>query len=747
MSVELIFIELLLGAMLLGFLGSYKKRIIDRAILLATVPLSFIISIVACERISGKIGQWLSGTLVSPDMPEAISSLIGALIVSLSGPFAATLLFIVLLLVLRIGVGLILFIVHTVIGTRRREKRARREGKKKKPLYNKIATAVMGVVSGYLVCMLSFMPFAYLSDLTEPMITTAKSDEYNGTYVNDLALQLDTLGMPFSDGSVLSGVATATGMRAIYNASIRGLTDTTVTLSDGKAVEFNSLELVNSVSTETVRALALAERACKAEATFETLSPAAGILRELSSSELLMTLTADVLTKLEPQELPDDADFGDKIMNLISTEYTTGDARIVKNEVAALSALIELLSADMKDVALSSAELMPELLAYLENPESSEKMVNTISDATIYDKGFPLFMEFGLELICDQMNLSESKEEDYSRYLADMQAAFNDKTIKTYQKDRAEAFIKYCAETGQNPTTYAIEDRDDMTDTDRAYVAYLSFFARMEFIRSIFSDYSVAEHEHLYYSYLIDGESYYYFGSGELEGTELYRRWVKDNGMLTEYVTALGLSEILGIDAFTHDAASVAAALLTHEINEIDTYNTSFITVYDIMNMATDAKSALGASPEHEEAARILDSLICIDGYNAAPAYKKDILAALHKDKALDDKKVAENISTVAVLYGDLTEHSDVASFDTVMTNFVKVGAMLDSFAEMETTADIPNKMLDVLVRDKAYGVYFRMDPVLGMIEKARSGEISYEELFGEVAALYSLMNTAPAEN
>lgn len=747
MSVELILIELLVGAMLLGFLGSYKKRIVDRAILLATVPLAFVISVVACELVSGLIGEWLSSTLVSPDMPEAVSSLIGSLIVSLSSPFASTLLFIALLLVFRIGVGLILFIVHTVIGTRRREKRARREGKKKKPLYNKIATAAMGVISGFLVCMFSFMPFAYLCDLTEPMIATAKSEEYEGTYVNELALQLDTLGLPFSDGSVLSGVATATGMRAVYTLAISGLTDTTVTLSEGRTVEFNSLELVNSVSTETVKALALVERACKTEATFGSLSPAAGVLRELSKSELLMTLTADVLTKLEPEELPEDAEFGEKMMNLVSTEYTTGDVTVVKNEVAALAALLELLSEDMKDVPLDSSDLMPELLAYLEDPESSEKMVNTVADATIYDKGFPLFMELGLELICDQMNLSESKEEDYERYLADMQAAFNDKTIKTYQKERAETFIKYCAETGQNPTTYAIEDKDNMTHTDRAYVAYLSFFARMEFIRSIFSDYSVAEHEHLYYSYAMEGETYYYFGSKEFEGTELYRRWVKDNGMLSAIVKELGLSEILGTDALEPDAASVAAALLTHEINEIDTYNSTTISAYDIMVMATNAKSALGTSDEHKEAARILDSLISIDGYHAAPAYKKDILAALHKDKELDDEKVAQNISTVAVLYGDLTEHSDVASFDTVMTNFVKVGAMLDSFAEMETTADIPGKMLDVLVRDKSYGVYFRMDPVAGMIEDTRSGKISYAELFGEVASLYSLMNSAAEKN
>lgn len=748
MSLELILIELLIGAMLLGFLGSYKKRILDRAVLLATVPLAFLISVLACKRVGGAIGALISERVLSSDMPEAISSAIGALIVSLSGPFASFVLFIVLLVAFRIVAGIALSIIHTVLGTKRRERRAKKKGKKKS-LLNKLATGAIGVVSGFLVCMLSFLPFAYINDLTEPIIATAASDELEGTYVNEVAVQLDALGMPFSDGSALSGIATATGIRGIYNVTIRGLTDTSVTLSDGKMLEFNSLDFINSISSEGVRFLALYEESCDSEATFKDFKPAGNVLRALSDSDLLMTLTADVLTKLEAQPLPEDADFGAEMMYFVSTEYTSGDAEVVKNEISALAALIDLFSDDLADVSIEENELMTSLLAYMEDEVSSRKMVDSIASSTLYNKGFPLFMEFGLELICDQMNLSENKEDDYRRYLADMQAAFNDKSIAVYDRDLVETFIKYCALTGTSPCEYSVSDPDNKTEIDRGYESYVSFFASMKHIETVFTDYSVSETEYLWSTYICaDGGRYYYFGE-DFAGTAIYDKWVPDIGNLNDIIAGMAggdaaLDELLGGAEIVADPVSVVASRLAHELNSFNAANPdAVITEQDIRQMAQSVISELGSESDLASAVRVLESLVSIDGYTAAPAYHEDIINALNRDAALENDKVAANISGIAALFNDFTRESDEASFDTVMSHFADVGAMIDRLGEMETTADIPEKMLDVMLRDKNYGKYFRLDPIKHKIDDARAGAITYEQLFTEVAAAYGELNSA----
>ncbi len=747
MSLELILIELLVGAMILGFLGSYKKRILDRAVLLATVPLAFLISVLACKRVSGAIGSLISESVLSADMPEAISSAVGALIVSLSGPFAAFVLFIVLLIAFRIVAGIALSVIHTVLGTKRRERRAKKKGKKKS-LLNKLATGAIGAVSGFLVCMLSFLPFAYVNDLTEPIIATATSEELEGTYVNEVAVQLDTLGMPFSDGSVLSGVATATGIRGIYNTTIKGLTDTSVTLSSGREVEFNSLELVNSISSEGVRLLALYEESCDSEATFKDFKPAGNVLRALSGSDLLMTLTADVLAKLEAQPLPEDADFGAEMMYFVSTEYTSGDAEVIRNEISALAALIELFADDLGDVSIEGNELMTSLLAYMEDESSSNKMVDTIASSTLYNEGFPLFMEFGLELICDQMNLSENKEDDYRRYLADMQAAFNDKSIAVYDRDLVETFIKYCAGTGTSPSEYSITDPANKTEIDRGYESYVSFFASMKHIETVFTDYSVSGTEYLWSTYVCsDGGRYYYFGE-DFAGTAIYDKWVSDIGNLDDIIAGLlgdaMIDELLGGQTVVPDPVSVAASRLAHELNSFDAANPgAVITEQDIRQMAESVIGELSGESDLASAVSVLESLIGIDGYTAAPAYHEDIIKALNRDAALENDKVAANISGIAALFNNFTKESDVASFDTVMSHFSEVGAMIDGLGAMEMTADIPGKMLDVMLRDKNYGKYFRLEPIKHKIDDARAGTITYEQLFTEVATAYGELNSA----
>ena len=104
----------------------------------------------------------------------------------------------------------------------------------------------------------------------------------------------------------------------------------------------------------------------------------------------------------------------------------------------------------------------------------------------------------------------------------------------------------------------------------------------------------------------------------------------------------------------------------------------------------------------------------------------------------LEKEVIAENISVISKLYQDFTHESDYASFNTIMRHFGDIGAMLDSFKNMDTTKNTSERMLDVIIRDKNYGRYFRMEPIKGMIDRVRTGEITYEQLFDAVGAKYS---------
>lgn len=721
MSLELIFIELLLGAMLLGFLGSYKKRILDRAILFATIPLAFVISLYACDFLGEIIGEFIAKEITTGEMQDAVVSLLGALAVALSSPFAQSIMFIMLLIGFRIVVGIALFVVHTVLGTKRREKKAKKAGKKK-PLYNKITTGALGVLSGYLICMLAFTPFAYINELTEPMLTTAKSKEFEGTYVSEVAYEFDKISMPFSDGSFTSGLATATGMSIVHRSSINTLTDTKITLSDGTVQEFNALEFVNSISQSGVKLISIYEKSCKDGAKLGDISDVGGVLVELSRSDLLMSLAADTLAKLKPQELPEDATFIDKMTNFVTSEYTSGDAEILRGEIGAVASLLDLLASDLGEVSLLEDTLLTELLAYMGEDGSAEKVIDAISSSRVYQGGFPLFLEFGLELVCEQMNLSEDKEHDYERFLADMQAVLNDKTVRTYNESKVDAFVKHCAETAT-----VVSD----AQMHEGYGSYVQFYARMERIKQVFTTYGVSDTEYLWYSYVTsEGETYYYFGD-DFAGSELAGRWIKDIPEFRTFVEG-----IIGV-SLTPDPVSIAASKITHKINESDIYgNTISKTV--ISDMAAECVQSLEAIEGTENARAVLASLVSIDGYNVPKAFREDIIASLDMEAELDKEAIAENISVISQLYQDFTHESDYASFNTIMHHFGDIGAMLDSFKNMDTTKNTSERMLDVIIHDKNYGRYFRMEPIKGMIDSVRTGDMSYEELFSAVGAKYN---------
>ena len=751
MSVELIFIELLLGAMLLGFLGSYKKRIIDRAILLGTVPLAFILSIVSCKVASARLIGLLMDAIEIEDMPEALVTVMGNLIFGLASPFAAGIVFIVLVFVFRIVVGFILTIVHMFLHTRRKEKQAKKEGRKK-PLSNKITTAVLGVVSGFLVCMFAFLPFAYINELTEPVLLEASKEEHEGTYMYEVAEEIEKLGLPFGKGSASRVIATATGMRLIHRGAIKSLTTTKVTLESGSEVEFNALELVNSISKGGVRLLAVYEKSTRSETTLADIKPAGEILRELTESELLMTLAADMLAKVEPEELPDDPDLGDELGYFVTTEYTTGNPEVIKNELRSLASLIELLATDMGNTSLEGDGFSEAFLTYMDSVDNTEKVIRTLSESTLYNTGLPMFMEFGLDLICDQMNLSDNKADDYERYLTDMQMAMADKSIGTYNRTSVDSLIEYSAAKSVSEMLGVPMIGYEPSDAEYAIwsVSYERFFERASTFSGIFSDYCVWDTEYPYYTYVTaNGDVYYFFGE-DFEGTDLYNKWLPMNDDFKDRINA-ALAEVAGEmfqDGIVPNPLFIAAASLAHEVNERTIGNPSeYFYPASYPGLVNSIINDLPAGSTDSET--ILMSLTGIDRYNAAPAYRDDIMNAFKKDVHLDERIVAENITHIASIYNDLTLESDEASLDTVMAHFADIGAMLDSFERMETTEGIPELMLAVIVRDRSYGKYFKMEPIKHQLDDVKNGTMSYEQLFKNVAELYTTLEAAktPAEN
>ncbi len=734
MIISFLLLELLLGAMLLGFIGAYKKRLFDRIILIATVPLAFIAAILVTKsamsnaEITILLEERVITLIDGSPSAEFLQSICGALV----GPVFAMLFFWIFLFLLRIITGIVLWIIHLCSGCRAREKEAKRAYKEakregrdakdedseksifkryKKPLWHKLTTGAVGAVSGFLIVMLSMLPVVYISNIAEPAVEKALAAENEGTYANEIAKTVDENFMVLSEKSAFGKIQKFTGMRAITNAAVNSLTKVDIKCEDGTAVEFNLSDVLSSLLESGVDAAVTYERVCASGATMSSLAPMSDIILSIAENDNIVNFCfiaydnakVFIFGEDSTKELP----------------YDIESAEALRQDLTAAAGLVEIAASDLGDISFESEDFLNDILAYLEDEESAKKLVNTIGATSVYKTNFPKLMEYALGMIADQLDLPENKADDYAMFIADMTEALNNKAFGTYDESQVEYFIKYAAENGLNVSTYTVANKDEPTALDVAYLNYIEFIDRKNGIEAVFTGKLLDSAKKLSYYVTASGEIYVY--SNTSSGWEIY-----SGGELNK--------------------SSYAALLLANEVNKLLIENpTEVIESGDVKDIAELAKNHIGSVELDTEnnTVLMLDAVLNISNYSPDGAmYRESIVAAINHNAVIDkahNDAFGTSLTIMAKLYGSLTEESSEASIDTIMDNFHLVGRVLDCLKAMETTSAVPDKMLDAIMQNKNYGQYFSSDAVQKVLENIKSGKSTYEELFTTVQGVWGL--------
>ncbi len=715
MRIEYILLEILLGAMLLGFIGAYKKRLFDRIVLFLTVPVAFAGAVFLAKSIVTDSSISKSSDLIGLDSIEGMSDTLKTLILTVgeaaAAPIVATVAFWILLPVLRIVIGIVLSVIHLITGAHRREKEAKRN-KVKKPLWNRLGTGLVGALSGFVIVMLSMLPLVYINNMIEPAVDTALAEENDGSYVSEVAhvLKNENL-MPLAQGTLLSKIRTVTGMSKVTDSALDILTDVDVTLEDGKTLRFNLTDLVAFFAKEGVGASVVYESSCKPTGTMKDLSAASPLLMRLAENDEFISIVTAVYGDIK-LALPD-----------LNIPYDISDGDALRSDITAAADLVKLISTDLASVSIDSEDLISALLEYIEDTESSKKLVNTVAASNIYKTNFPTLTEYALKMLCDGIDISKNKSDDYERFIASLAEVLNDRSIEIYDRDAVEVFIEYCALSGIKPSDYAIADINNKTNIDLAYISYVEFITRKNNIEEVFTDYRIDSDSKAQYFVSSDTTVYVF--------DEESGKWTVHNG-LTELCDG-----------------SYAAQLLSHEVNRIiSSYPDTEITDEILRAAVASALASASTNTNLTVTAgtlKILSAVYSEDYYTPdGTVYREDILNALDKsiehDKAHNDS-FGTALSVMARLYGDLSAGSDDTSSDAIVDSFDDIGRLLDCMKSMKSTKDIPDMLLLAIMQNKSFGDIFETNAAKEALNNLRSGESTYEEFFTTIQGIYGIIN------
>lgn len=759
MLIQYVLLELLIGAVILGFIGAFRKRFIDRIILFISVPVSYLTAILlAKSELSTTLSDLALEYIPIPDtVPETAIDGIETLAVCFARPILVTVVFWVLLFLFRIIIGFVMLIVHTATGRRRQEKeekRALKEWKRQrrgqkdkkaagekpkvgKPVWQGMLVGLIGAASGFVIFMLSLLPLGLLNNIAAPALEAALEEDMEGTYANEVAATANENFIPFREDGIFSKIRTYSGMAFITDATIASLTDAKITVSDDKEVEFNCIELLNTVTAAGVKATKIYETTLDGEFTFSDFKGAGDVVLVIAESEPILEIGAQMLTLIEEMPYSEDAPIPERLMAIVVNEYRTLDASALKRDLVAVATLVDLISEDFGDVSYDDENLVPELLEYLKDEKSTEKLVSTLAKTTVYGTAVPMLMETGIDLICEFMGLSEDRADDYRRMLDDVCADVNDNSNGEYDETLIETFIEHCVTTGSKVSDYGIANVNEMTELDHAYRSYIRFFGKMSRLEKTFENYHLDNEAGLCCFLSRDGVTVYYY-------VEVVDMWIKYDPESTEPL----IPELEDIDIEPSDAA-LAATLLINATNSLTNVPDAALTSGEIADIARLLVLSIGDNEQFSGAAKILTTLYDESAFTPTSVYRCDIMAALNKDAIFTkehDEQLASTITLLANLYSKFTEDGSEPSLEVVMENFTDVGVLLDSFANLSSTKNIPYQMLMVIKLNKDYRYLFAVPEVNEMFTALGKGEASYEDLFKKVKEVYEELEGAEGD-
>lgn len=770
MTIQLIFFEIAIGIAILGGVAAYKRSIGEKLCALGSVILSYALAFLITKlgAFDG-IAKAVVGLLLSSEgVGELISSSalagssVEAIIASIVRPILMTLVFLLLLIIFKIVISVLLRVLaldEKCSLFRSEIKKKEKKNKNVEPaeevavsaekvdapaesiddeqskgnssvIWKRVLACAIGALTFYSTAMLSYLPLATVEGLVKPAVEMVQTEEYNGTYVQDMAKIANEHFLPSASNTLFGGLQKYTGFAAILDATTGSLSELSVVNNKGEKTQVNFKALIQGLVCDAADVAAVYEYTCRPDDyTLVDALPVADVIESLADKGVLLEAALEVLEGVEKQaekkeESSEKNGISSELLGFVKESYLGKDVSVVQDDLKVLSSLAKTLINDNKDAGLRDSKYIPALLEYLASTENAEKTVAKMSELHVYEGAFDLLADFGLNALCDTLKISENEEKYYRDYLLSAYEAVNERADGEFYSEHVEAFIRYAAENGITVSEYKIADAENLTETDFAYTNYKHFISQMQRFESLFV------------TYLIDDKNAASVYTAE-DGTLFVYNSKADTWTLCESEQGLR-------------AGSLAAQLMADRVREIfDEDIEHTVSEEEIKVLAAEIiaqlKGEINASEARKKsAAALLGTLMSSERFDPNGAvYRTEILAALEKGKGFDEtqnKEFASILTTVASFAKSVYGETDVG-MELYMQNFASIGRVLDNLQKMEKTAEIPEMMLLAITQHKEFGKYFISDSIIQLSQSVKNGEATYEALFEQVRAFYNIVN------
>lgn len=755
MAIQLLTLELVLGALLIGGIAAYGRNLAERICLFAAVPISFLLSFLLA-----KFGVWdfAGETVVSVLMTETeLADLLGgsmatatgleAILVSFARPFLVVVVFWVLMLFFRIVVAIVFHKKNKAARlAAKAEKRAIKEAKRaaraaakngentpvempeRTPAGRKWAPVAFGALGTLAACLLSFLPVTFLANLAMPAVERAEQPEYAETYVQETVLAVDESILSRFDGTAYTYASRFTGVHAILVAASESLSDVTLTGNDGEVIAFNTTELVQHLLCDGVDAMAVYEYSYSPDNyTVGDLRPIADILADLAETPALLKIVTELVETMElggGEETEGEGGIADGFLDILLKSYHSDDITTLSGDLTALSALVDLLADELADCTLEGDALTPAVIGFISDEAAAGKLITVLSQMSSYTDAIAIFSEYGVNMLCDFLEISEDKDAFYEDYLAALLTAVNDRTEGEYDPTEVESFIKTAAKKEINVLNYTVEDSDRLSSLDFSFINYKRYITRAQATEQVFSDFRLA----------FTGVTWF----GASDGTVYYL----DEGKPGEAYWRVA-------DAETElSASSLIAAVLVARSTEIFADDMGAeITADMLRDWCRTLEPAIGAlypdatAEMKAQAQALADGILDFERFAPDTVFRADIFATVKTDlpaTEAQNEAFGAVLATAGQLFTGLLGQEEV-DLTTVVDNFGLMGRLLDKLHALDITSEIPAAMLRALSENKNFSAYIATETVPELIDNMDKGLSTYEELFSTIQGYYGM--------
>ncbi len=725
MIFQVLLLIFLLGGTVLGGITAYRRPLLERVILLLTIPLAWVAALLLLsggvldfagtmlvDLIAGltDAGELLAGPAVSSGAAALINTLVRLLVMA---PV-----FLLLLLLLRI----IYAIVMAATGARAKCKLFM-SGQKNEVVKN-LAISLIGAVGGFAICMLLLLPIHALSGLLAPTVETFADEKYNGTYVSAQADMVDSNLLPLSKQTPCGTVQTFTGMRAIMDASTHQLCNVSLVNEAGHTLSFNTHTLLTTLIKDGAIGVTLYEYSCNPQKhTLGDFALAADVIDDLADQEILLSMAQELLASVNTEAAPaaqqeDEKDSAlTEMLASLAASYKDADAQILQSDIHAVAELLRVVTTDLSDVSMKDTQLQTLLFDYLADEEATYRVVNALSKVHVYGQVLSSLTEYGMNMLGDMLDISQDRQAHHSKYVLALQQALNDRSIGSYELSAVETFIRHVAQA-----KLTVNDPSLQTELPvQIHSAYERYMARSKAVLSVLD------------SYTDNGSGKPYF--------------VGADGQVYIYDEIAGTWTEAGSDGALDRGSYLVQALL-EQVNRILDENADAVLDHPAMLTCVDAVAAQLVSSDAAYASGCLRLASTVSDMEAeafakGAVFRRDLVDSLKTDISFgeaENRQFASIVHTAAELFTQLPDNED-ASLDAIMGQFAGVGKLLDGFTQFEMTSDVSSLLLQSLMQNSQYGAYFSAESVQDLIENVKDGSTTYEQLFRSVQSLYNILN------